>query len=80
MQCGGSDAFFGVTANPAVGYASDLLRTLRRDRHVRRSTARCHSSSGTPRAINEAVGKRLLMKWPRHLCLPLDMGKPIAAR
>ncbi|PAF18692.1 galactarate dehydratase [Terribacillus saccharophilus] len=24
-QCGGSDAFSGVTANPAVGYASDLL-------------------------------------------------------
>lgn len=25
MQCGGSDAFSGVTANPAAGYASDLL-------------------------------------------------------
>ena len=25
MQCGGSDAFSGVTANPALGYASDLL-------------------------------------------------------
>ena len=25
MQCGGSDAFSGVTANPAVGFASDLL-------------------------------------------------------
>jgi galactarate dehydratase len=25
VQCGGSDAFSGVTANPAVGYASDLL-------------------------------------------------------
>jgi galactarate dehydratase len=25
MQCGGSDAFSGVTANPAVGYAADLL-------------------------------------------------------
>jgi galactarate dehydratase len=24
-QCGGSDAFSGVTANPAVGFASDLL-------------------------------------------------------
>jgi galactarate dehydratase len=24
-QCGGSDAFSGVTANPAVGYAADLL-------------------------------------------------------
>lgn len=25
MQCGGSDAFSGVTANPAVGFASDLI-------------------------------------------------------
>jgi galactarate dehydratase len=25
MQCGGSDAFSGVTANPALGYAADLL-------------------------------------------------------
>lgn len=25
MQCGGSDAFSGVTANPAAGYASDML-------------------------------------------------------
>lgn len=25
LQCGGSDAFSGLTANPAVGYAADLL-------------------------------------------------------
>src|SRR5580693_279751 len=25
LQCGGSDAFSGVTANPAVGYCTDLL-------------------------------------------------------
>lgn len=25
LQCGGSDAFSGVTANPAVGFAADLL-------------------------------------------------------
>ena len=25
VQCGGSDAFSGITANPAVGFASDLL-------------------------------------------------------
>jgi galactarate dehydratase len=25
LQCGGSDAFSGVTANPAVGFATDLL-------------------------------------------------------
>ena len=25
MQCGGSDAFSGVTANPSAGYAADML-------------------------------------------------------
>ena len=25
LQCGGSDAFSGMTANPAIGYAADLL-------------------------------------------------------
>lgn len=25
LQCGGSDSFSGITANPAVGYAADLL-------------------------------------------------------
>src|SRR3546814_16570281 len=25
VQCGGSDAFSGVTANPAVGFCTDLL-------------------------------------------------------
>jgi hypothetical protein len=25
LQCGGSDAFSGVTANPAVGFAADLI-------------------------------------------------------
>ena len=25
MQCGGSDSFSGITANPAAGYASDLI-------------------------------------------------------
>ena len=25
MQCGGSDAFSGITANPALGYAADML-------------------------------------------------------
>jgi altronate hydrolase len=25
LECGGSDAFSGITANPALGYASDLL-------------------------------------------------------
>ena len=43
VQCGGSDAFSGVTANPAVGFCTDLLvragatrDVLRNDRSARR--------------------------------------------
>ncbi|MCJ7465763.1 MAG: altronate dehydratase family protein [Maribacter sp.] len=28
LECGGSDGFSGITANPALGYASDLLAAL----------------------------------------------------
>jgi altronate hydrolase len=28
LECGGSDGFSGISANPAVGYTSDLLATL----------------------------------------------------
>ncbi|VTP80261.1 D-galactarate dehydratase [Leclercia adecarboxylata] len=51
MQCGGSDAFSGVTANPAVGYASDLLVPLRRHGNVFGSdrSAGCHSPAHAAR-------------------------------
>src|SRR5690606_350755 len=28
MECGGSDGFSGISANPAVGYVSDMLTAL----------------------------------------------------
>lgn len=79
MQCGGSDAFSGVTANPAVGYASDLLvRCGATVMFSEVTEVRDAIHLLTPRAINEAVGKRLLdeMAWYDNY---LDMGKPIAA-
>lgn len=61
MQCGGSDAFSGVTANPAVGYASDLLvRCGATVMFSEVTEVRDAIHLLTPRAINEAVGKRLL--------------------
>ncbi len=75
MQCGGSDAFSGVTANPAVGYASDLLvRCGATVMFSEVTEVRDAIHLLTPRAINEAVGKRLLdeMAWYDNY---LDMGK-----
>lgn len=79
MQCGGSDAFSGVTANPAVGYASDLLVCCGATVMFSEVTeVRDAIHLLTPRAVNEEVGKRLLeeMEWYDNY---LNMGKPIAA-
>jgi galactarate dehydratase len=66
LQCGGSDAFSGVTCNPAVGYAADLL--VRAGATVLFSEVtevRDAVHLLTPRAINEEVGKALIheMQW-----------------
>ena len=59
MQCGGSDAFSGVTANPAVGYASDLLvRCGATVMFSEVTEVRDAIHLLTPRAVNEEVGKR----------------------
>ncbi|MGA7327519.1 MAG: galactarate dehydratase [Rhodomicrobium sp.] len=66
LQCGGSDAFSGVTANPAVGYAADLL--VRAGATVMFSEVtevRDAIHLLTPRAIDAEVGRALIreMDW-----------------
>lgn len=66
MQCGGSDAFSGVTANPSAGYAADML--VKGGATVMFSEV-TEVRDGVyllaQRCINEAVGRRLAseMKW-----------------
>jgi len=66
VQCGGSDALSGVTANPAVGFASDLL--VRAGATVMFSEVtevRDAIHLLTPRALTEDVGRALVreMAW-----------------
>jgi galactarate dehydratase len=66
LQCGGSDAFSGVTANPAVGFAADLL--VRAGETVMFSEVtevRDAIQLLTRRTANEDVGRALLreMAW-----------------
>jgi galactarate dehydratase len=66
VQCGGSDAFSGVTANPAVGVCTDLL--VRAGATVLFSeTTEVRDAIGqlTARAANEDVARALLreMAW-----------------
>ncbi len=66
MQCGGSDALSGITANPAVGFAADLI--------VRAGGTAIFSEVTevrdavymlTPRAVNQEVGQAMIreMAW-----------------
>lgn len=66
LQCGGSDAFSGVTANPAVGYAADLL--VRAGATVMFSEVtevRDAIHLLTPRAVDADVARALIreMDW-----------------
>lgn len=66
LQCGGSDAFSGVTANPAVGFAADLL--VRAGATVMFSEVtevRDAIHLLTPRAANADVARALIreMDW-----------------
>lgn len=66
MQCGGSDAFSGITANPTAGYAADLLVSGGGTAMFSEVTeVRDGVQFIAHRCINEEVGKRLVeeMKW-----------------
>jgi len=66
LQCGGSDSLSGLTANPAVGYAADLI--VRAGGSVMFSEVtevRDAIHLLTPRVLDKTVGKALLaeMAW-----------------
>ncbi|MCB8887855.1 galactarate dehydratase [Vreelandella malpeensis] len=66
MQCGGSDTFSGVTANPAVGFATDLI--VRAGGSVMFSEVtevRDAIHLLTPRAVDREIGQALIdqMSW-----------------
>lgn len=75
MQCGGSDAFSGVSANPSAGYAADLLVQAGATVLFSEVTeVRDGVHYIAERCINEEVGKRLVeeMKWYDNY---LEMGQ-----
>ena len=66
LQCGGSDAWSGITANPALGYACDLL-VAQGGTGVLAETPEIYGAEHllTRRAVSEDVGQRLvdLVRW-----------------
>ncbi|MFT4020309.1 MAG: UxaA family hydrolase, partial [Acinetobacter sp.] len=66
MQCGGSDAFSGVTSNPSVGFAADLIvRCGGTVMFSEVTEVRDGIHLLTPRAANEQVAQDLIreMQW-----------------
>ncbi|WP_223587975.1 galactarate dehydratase [Neobacillus bataviensis] len=66
LQCGGSDAFSGVTANPAAGYAADMLVQAGATVMFSEVTeVRDGVHIIGERCVNEEVGQKLVseMKW-----------------
>ncbi|WP_341213016.1 altronate dehydratase family protein [uncultured Limimaricola sp.] len=68
LQCGGSDAWSGITANPAVGYACDLL-VAQGGTGVLAETPEIYGAEHllTARAARPEVGQKLidLIEWWR---------------
>lgn len=66
LQCGGSDAWSGITANPALGYACDLL-AAQGGTGVLAETPEIYGAEHllTRRATDQATGDRLigLIRW-----------------
>ena len=66
LQCGGSDAWSGITANPALGYACDLI-AAQGGTGVLAETPEIYGAEHllTRRAVDQATGERLvgLIKW-----------------
>ena len=70
LNCGGSDGYSGITANPALGHASDLL-VAAGGTSVLAETPEVFGAEHllTRRAVSEAVGRKLLDRldwWQRY--------------
>ena len=71
LQCGGSDAWSGITANPALGYAVDLL-VQQGGTGVLAETPEVYGAEHllTRRAVDEATGKKLvdrILWWEEYV-------------
>ena len=75
VQCGGSDAFSGVTANPAVGYMADLIVRaggtvmFSENTEVRDAVEQLTSRAATPTVADDIVRE---LSWYDHY---LELGR-----
>lgn len=73
MQCGGSDGFSGITANPALGVASDIL-TAAGGTTILSETSEIYGAEHLlrSRAVNDDVARKLdekIVWWEKYVAL-----------
>lgn len=74
LECGGSDSFSGITANPALGYCSDLLAEIGASAVLAETTEIFGAEHLlVKRSRNRAVAERLLyfVKWYKEYLVRL---------
>ena len=77
VKCGGSDGFSGISANPAVGYAADLLVALGGKVLLAEFPELCSAEQDlVDRAVSESVARKFmhLMKTYDELAQKLGSG------
>lgn len=75
LECGGSDGYSGISANPALGYATDLL-IAQGGTAILSETPEIYGAEHllTRRAISEEIGQKLVarIKWWEQYCAKND--------
>ena len=80
VQCGGSDAFSGVTANPAVGWMTDEI-VRHGGTSVLAETTETYGAEHllTRRAVSRDVGEKLVALMNGYLVQALTLQKPFTS-
>ncbi len=68
LQCGGSDGFSGISANPTVGYVSDLVGGCRRQDHSLGISRVARRGAGTHQPLRHGSTRRALCPPHAGLC------------
>jgi altronate hydrolase len=75
VKCGGSDGFSGISANPAVGYASDLLVALGGKVLLAEFPELCGAEGDLiKRCINEATANKFISLMESYNDLAMKVG------
>lgn len=70
LECGGSDSYSGISANPVLGYAANKIVQQGEQQSCLKPQKSMVQNITTRRAVSEAVGKKLIarIEWWEDYC------------